>query len=262
MERLLRLTDGGQHEASAAWYGVEANIQTFTTDFTFLISAGTTTADGFTFTLQGNNASAIGQGGGSLGYGSSTGTGGIANSVAVKFDLYNNSGEGVDSTGLYTNGPWPTTPAVDMTASGVNLHSGDPFHVHMSYDGTNLTMTITDVTTNATFTHAWPVDIPTIVGDVVAFVGFTGGTGGLTATQDIQTWTFTSTIATGPAITSLSPTSGAVGASVTITGTNFGSTQGTSTVTFNGTTATTITSWSATSIVVPVPAERRQGTWW
>src|SRR5260370_14763244 len=32
-----------------------------------------------------------------------------------------------------------------------------------------------------------------------------------------------------PSITSLSPTSGVVGASVTITGTNFGSTQGTST---------------------------------
>ena len=69
---------------------------------------------------------------------------GYRNSVAVKFDLYNNNGEGVDSTGLYTNGAWPTTPAVDMTASGVNLHSGDPFHVHISYDGTNLTMTITD----------------------------------------------------------------------------------------------------------------------
>jgi len=39
---------------------------------------------------------------------------------------------------------------------------------------------------------------------------------------------------------------------VTITGTNFGATQGASTVTFNGT-AATVTSWSATSIVAPVP---------
>jgi uncharacterized protein (TIGR03437 family) len=56
----------------------------------------------------------------------------------------------------------------------------------------------------------------------------------------------------GPRITSLSPTSGFVGASVTITGVNFGATQGASTVKFNGTTATP-TSWSATSIVAPVP---------
>src|SRR6202521_736640 len=55
-----------------------------------------------------------------------------------------------------------------------------------------------------------------------------------------------------PSITSLNPTSGVVGAPVTITGSNFGASQGTSTVTFNGTAATP-TSWSATSITVPVP---------
>src|SRR5262249_57376192 len=59
-------------------------------------------------------------------------------------------------------------------------------------------------------------------------------------------------------ITSLSPTSGAVTLPVTITGTNFGATQGTSTVKFNGTTATP-TSWSATSIVAPVPAGATTG---
>jgi RHS repeat-associated protein len=56
-----------------------------------------------------------------------------------------------------------------------------------------------------------------------------------------------------PSITSLSPNSGPVGTSVTITGTNFGDSQGTSTVTFSGTAATP-TSWSATSIVAPVPS--------
>ncbi len=60
------------------------------------------------------------------------------------------------------------------------------------------------------------------------------------------------TVTLPPSITSLSPTSGLVGTSVTISGTNFGATQGTSTVTFNGTPATP-TSWSAPSIVVPVP---------
>jgi uncharacterized protein (TIGR03437 family) len=54
-------------------------------------------------------------------------------------------------------------------------------------------------------------------------------------------------------ITKLSPTSGRVGTAVTITGTNFGSTQGNSTVQFNGTTAKLISSWSATSINAVVP---------
>ncbi|HKV25953.1 MAG TPA: IPT/TIG domain-containing protein [Candidatus Acidoferrum sp.] len=61
-----------------------------------------------------------------------------------------------------------------------------------------------------------------------------------------------------PTILSLSPTSGAVGASVTITGANFGATQGSSTVTFNGTAATP-TGWSATSIVAPVPSGATTG---
>ena len=42
------------------------------------------------------------------------------------------------------------------------------------------------------------------------------------------------TVIPGPTITGLSPTSGPIGASITITGTSFGATQGTSTVTFNG----------------------------
>ncbi len=67
------------------------------------------------------------------------------------------------------------------------------------------------------------------------------------------------TVVAAPSITSLSPTSGAVGASVTITGTNFGATQGTSTVAFNGTTATSITSWGATSIVATVPTGATTG---
>ena len=200
----LELTDGGGYEAAAAWYQVEANIETFTTDFTFQITPGTNpTADGLTFAIQGNNSTAVGPSGGGLGYGPAApgGTGGIPNSVAVKFDLYSNEGEGTDSTGLYTNGASPTTPAVDMTSSGVNLHSGDPFHVHITYDGTTLGMTITDTTTNATFATNWTVDIQTIVGDVVSYVGFTAGTGGDTAVQNIVSWTYSTGSSTSPPTT-------------------------------------------------------------
>src|SRR2546429_4572218 len=66
------------------------------------------------------------------------------------------------------------------------------------------------------------------------------------------------TVLPTPSITNLSVMSGAVGTPVTITGTNFGSTQGSSTVTFNGT-ATTPTNWSATSITVPVPSGATTG---
>ena len=62
----------------------------------------------------------------------------------------------------------------------------------------------------------------------------------------------------GPSITSLNPTSGVEGTLVTSAGANFGATQGTSTVKFNGMVAMP-TSWSATSIAVPVPAGATTG---
>jgi hypothetical protein len=59
-------------------------------------------------------------------------------------------------------------------------------------------------------------------------------------------------------LSSISPASGPVGTTVTITGTGFGATQGTSTVAFNGTPATP-TTWSATSIQAVVPAGATTG---
>src|SRR5439155_1613728 len=91
-----------------------------------------------------------------------------------------------------------------------------------------------------------PVPAGATTGNVVVTVG------GVASSGDAFT------VLPTPSITSLAPTSGAVGVSITITGTNFGATQGTSTVKFNGTTATP-TSWSATSIVVPVPAAATTG---
>jgi hypothetical protein len=63
---------------------------------------------------------------------------------------------------------------------------------------------------------------------------------------------------TGPTITGLSSLVGAVGDSVTLYGFNFGSTQASSTVTFNGIPATP-TNWTNMSIVVPVPTGAATG---
>lgn len=69
---------------------------------------------------------------------------------------------------------------------------------------------------------------------------------------------------TAPAISSLSPNAGPVGTSVTISGSGFGSTQSTSTITFNGTIAAArgrnATSWTNTAIVVAVPSGATSGS--
>src|SRR6266576_3697822 len=172
----LQLTDGGQGEASSAWFPTPVNVQSFTNDFTFqFINAS---SDGMTFTIQNAGVTALGPSGGGLGYGAGLpgGTPGIPTSVAVKFDLFQNSHEGTNSTGIYTNGASPTSPSVTL-GGGVNLRSGNVLQVHMTYDGTTLTMTITDTVTNATFTTSWPINIPATVGGNTALVGFTAGTG-------------------------------------------------------------------------------------
>jgi hypothetical protein len=184
----LQLTDGAQAEASSAWFTTPVNVQSFTNDFTFQFI--NPAADGMTFTIQNAGTTALGPNGGGLGYGATLpgGTGGIPSSVAVKFDLFQNVHEGTNSTGLYTNGASPTSPSVTL-GNGVDLHSGDVLKVHMTYDGTTLTMTITDTVTNAAFTASWAINIPATVGANTALVGFTGSTGLKTVTQ-IVSWTY------------------------------------------------------------------------
>jgi hypothetical protein len=68
-----------------------------------------------------------------------------------------------------------------------------------------------------------------------------------------------------PSVVSLSRSSGAVGTSVTITGTNFGMSQGSNTVTFSGSpnpVSAQITSWNSngTSIAVSVPSGATTGS--
>src|SRR5262249_55641567 len=148
------------------------NVSTFVNDFLFQLTSPN--ADGFTFTVQNKANTAIGASGGGLGYGNSspTGTGGISPSVAVEFDLFSNAGEGGNSTGMYTNGAFPGLPTLDLTPSGINLHSGDLFAAHITYDGTTLAWTITDTITGKSFSTSAAVNIPGIVGVPTAFVGF------------------------------------------------------------------------------------------
>ena len=190
----LQLTDGNQAEARSVFYNTPVNVSQFTTTFDFQIAAGTHTADGFTFTIQNNSPTAVGANGSELGYGptSTSGTG-ILNSLAVKFDLYNSDGEGNDSTGVYTDGAAPTVPADDLTSSGVNLHSGDLISATIAYDGPSqaLSLSIADLATGGKFTKTYAENLAAAVGSSTAYVGFTAGTGGGTATQSIQSWFFT-----------------------------------------------------------------------
>jgi len=178
----LQLTNGGLYEKGSAFYATPVNIQAFTTNFTFQLS--NPVADGMTFTIQNVGPTALGQDGGGLGYG------GIGKSVAIKFDLYNNAGEGPNSTGIYTDGALPEVPAINLTGTGIDLHSGDQMLAQITYDGQNLNLTLTDSVTLATWSNSFVVNIPSIVGSNTAYVGFTGGSGGNSSSQKVTAWTY------------------------------------------------------------------------
>jgi len=186
----LQLTNGGPNQAGSFFWNSPINIQAFTTNFEFQISNAQ--ANGFTFTVQNMGPTALGGNSSGLGYQD------IQKSVAVKFNFYDFEGEGSDSTGVYTNGQAPVTPSVDISPSGIQLASGDPIKAQLTYDGTTLTLNLLDTVTNSTFTTSQAINIPQTVGGSTAYVGFTGGTGGLSSSQSLLNWTY-STQALPPA---------------------------------------------------------------
>ena len=139
-----------------------------------------------TFDAAPSGAQSLGGTGGSLGYQ------GINDSVAVSFRAYTTSVTGLATNGGSFNNQVSTAPVDFQGNSGAN-----PAHTYqatLAYDGTTLTETITDLNLPPgmnTFTTSYPVNIPQQVGGNTAFVGFTGGTGGLNAVQNVNTWTYT-----------------------------------------------------------------------
>ena len=116
------------NQAGSFFATTPVNVQSFTNTFSFQLPAPL--SDGIVFVIQGNATTGVGGTGGALGYSVNTSqTAPFSKSVAIKFDLYNNSGEGTDSTGLYINGAPPTVPSVDMTSSGLSLSSGHVMNV-------------------------------------------------------------------------------------------------------------------------------------
>jgi RHS repeat-associated protein len=136
--------------------------------------------------------------------------------------------------------PSIAVPTASVTITGANFGSTQGTST-VTFNGTLATPTNWNATTIAV-----PVPAGATSGDVVVTVNGEASNG------------MPFTVSQAPSITGLTPSFGTVGTLVTITGVNFGATQGTSTVAFNGTPGTA-TSWSATSIVVPVPSGATTG---
>jgi hypothetical protein len=87
-----------------------------------------------------------------------------------------------------------------MTGSGVVLHNPDILHAHITYDGTTLTLNLSDTVTNATFKASTAINIPATVGGNSAYVGFTASTSAAAANQSILNWTYAASGSSGPMV--------------------------------------------------------------
>ena len=186
---LLQLTDGSTNEASSAYFVNPVAIGSFTTSF--VVRMTNAKAAGMTFVLQNQGKTALGPALG-LGYGPRNpgGTVGISPSAAVKLDLFNDDGEGPNSTGLYVDGVSPTVPFVDLSATPVNLHSGHLLRVQLSYNGRQLVELVTDIETGGFFQKTYTIDLVKTLGASTALAGFTAGTSSLAMQADVLSWAY------------------------------------------------------------------------
>ncbi|MGO9913725.1 MAG: beta strand repeat-containing protein [Isosphaeraceae bacterium] len=191
----LTLTDGNTSEARSAFYDTRVpTVSSFNASFTYTATSSgfpNNAADGVAFVLQGSaaGASALGGTGGELGV---SGIGGPG--LAVTFNIFqpNKVGTGFSSTttGTLTQG----TPY--QSVSPVVLNNSDPKNINLTYNAAaeTITETLTDLVTGATNVGS-PIIIPNVnlaalFGGNTAYVGFTGASGGATATQKISNFSF------------------------------------------------------------------------
>lgn len=226
---VLRVTPATGNQAGAAYSSSAVALgsnATFSTQFQFRFTSpgGVDPADGITFVLA---ASTTGLG--TAGYG--MGYEGVANSIAIEFDTYNNGIAGgslgyfaqepnssnhvaldlagsltnTAATNVYGNGSCgfnPGTPTQNPNSASGCMSNGHLWTATVLYDGTTqkLNVTLFDPSEGTTFAALtdYTIDIASYLGTNDAYVGFTGSSGAGWENQDIIKWTFANTATLPP----------------------------------------------------------------
>lgn len=185
-ERVIRLTDGGYKQTGSAWSTLRVGLyDDFESTFTAHIRNGKAGADGIAFLVQGVGPRALGGWGGGLGYR------GIGRSVAVEFDTYQNSSDPGSNHLAVVFGGNPDKHA-SVGLSPMPLY-GKPFRARVTYDAQRERLTVRVRSTAEGSAEKLvldqKVDLVEETGGAIAWVGFTGATGELSARQDVYHWT-------------------------------------------------------------------------
>jgi len=181
----VTLTDNVGNTIGACFLSNRIDVTSFTAQFVYQLAVGAGNgADGVTFCIQNDprGVTAIGGGGGALGYS------GITPSVALALNIYAPNTRGIN---LLQNGVLPTAgagafaPILPVDLGGV----ANPIQVNIIYSGGNVSATFRDLVASTTYSTNFPINIPSVIGGNQAYVGFSGADGGVFSTQVISNFT-------------------------------------------------------------------------
>jgi hypothetical protein len=199
---VMRLTPD-QGSRSGAFYSTNSlqlgSNATFSTTFQFRMThAGGTPADGLAFVLAAS-PTGLGSSGQGMGYQ------GVNHSFAIEFDTYDNGfydSYSNNHVAVSANGSFITSTPVFPYGQNYCfgntvgcMSNGDLWTVTVGYDGANLSVSLLDPASGASFAalQNYQVDIASILGTNQAYAGFTAATGALSENHDIIKWTFADT---------------------------------------------------------------------
>lgn len=170
----IQLTTSGETgTARSAWMTAKKDITAFNASYIYQVASGAGGADGMTFCIQNQSVTALGGGGGSLGYA------GITPSVALGINIYNgNNTRGIE----FLNNVTATITGTPILPVDLGNNT-NKVRVDLQYASGNLKATFTDLVTGGTYVTNYTVNIPSVVGANTAWVGFTGADGGVSSTQ-------------------------------------------------------------------------------
>jgi hypothetical protein len=193
---VLLLTAGHNGEQSSAFY-TNAQYVGGSWNASYIYNSHGGGADGAAFILQTTNPAALGGGGGELGYGGIAGK-----SLAYEFNLYGGNPPGAFLATNGFTGPYPYQPTDPVDATSTN-----DILVNLSFSSGVLTVTLNEPATSATFTTNYNVGpLESLLGGNLAYIGFSGATGGVNSTQTVRNFQFHSVL---PAVKmSLAPATG------------------------------------------------------
>ena len=189
---VLRLTPNIANRVGSAFISNSVPIGTNTsisTRFVYRIHGTANGGEGLTFIIQGNGNTSIGSGGSGLGYS------GMLRSVAVEIDNAQSAGDpnanhiGILTNGVVTSHRVTNTPAWD-------LENELSHTLWVDYDGPVNQLRVYAAQGDVTLRPPSPVmtatiDLPALVVDGQAWLGFSGGTSSSANNHDIESWNVT-----------------------------------------------------------------------